>query len=194
MLDSFVSHGLTQSEAESESMLQVVAGSDTSAGAIRFILLYILTNPRVLASLRHEIDTHKPSWPVITDAEARGMPYLQAVILEGLRMSPPITGMLVKTAPVGGDTVGGVWIPGSTEVGVSWYGMMRREDIWGEDAEVFRPERFLEAAPERRREMEAVADMNFGYGRFRCLGRPLAFLEMNKIFIEVSLYCVVVMM
>lgn len=71
-------------------------------------------------------------------------------------------------------------------MGVSYPGMMRREDIWGDDAEQFRLERFLEVTPEKRREMEAVADLTFGCGQFRCLGRNLAFLELNKILFEVS--------
>ena len=54
------------------------------------------------------------------------MPYLQAVILEGMRMAPPLATMLVKAAPAEGDTLDGLYIPGGTNVGVSFYGMMRR--------------------------------------------------------------------
>lgn len=114
MLGSFIEHGLTQEEAESETMAQVIAGSDTSAGAIRLTLLYILTNPRVMETLRREIDSHSLSHPVVTDTEAREMPYLQAVILESLRMSPPITGMLLKASPSQVDTFKGVYIPPGT--------------------------------------------------------------------------------
>ncbi|KAK3312760.1 pisatin demethylase [Apodospora peruviana] len=184
MLGSFVNHGLTRDEAESETVLQVVAGSDTTAGAIRHTMLYILTNPRVMESMRREIDSHKLSWPVVTDAEARDMPYLQAVIREGLRMKPPITGVMLKDSPEQGDTWKGVYIPPGTKVGACVYGLLRREDIFGDDPEQFRPERWLEATPEKRLEMEGAVELIFSYGRFKCLGRNIAAIELNKTFVE----------
>ncbi|KAK1503114.1 cytochrome P450, partial [Colletotrichum costaricense] len=107
MLGSFVAHGLTQEEASSEILMQILAGSDTTATAIRATLLHILTSPRVSAALREEIELAKPSWPVITEAEARSMPYLQAVIKEGLRIFPPVVGQMSKEVPKGGDTFKG---------------------------------------------------------------------------------------
>lgn len=56
MLDSFIKHGLTQLEAESESLLQILAGSDLTATAIRMSVLCLLTNPPVYAKLRNEVD------------------------------------------------------------------------------------------------------------------------------------------
>ncbi|KAK7454239.1 hypothetical protein Landi51_03359 [Colletotrichum acutatum] len=84
MLGSFVAHGLTQEEAESEILLQIIAGSDTTATAIRATLLYILTNLRVHNKLLAEIlfidNTALRSRPIVSDAEARNLPCLQAVI------------------------------------------------------------------------------------------------------------------
>ena len=51
MLGSFAAHGLTKDEAEAEAVVQVVAGSDTTATAIRATLLYIITSPRVYGKL-----------------------------------------------------------------------------------------------------------------------------------------------
>lgn len=64
--------------------------------------------------------------------------------------------------------------------------MGRRTDIFGPDPDIFRPERFLEASPGKREEMEKTTDLMFGYGRYRCLGRNMAWLEMEKVFVEVS--------
>ncbi|KAK1503111.1 cytochrome P450, partial [Colletotrichum costaricense] len=84
-----------------------LAGSDTTATAIRAMLLHIITSPRVSTALREEIELAKPLWPVITEAEARSMPYLQAVIKEGLRIFPPVVGQMSKEVPKGGDTFKG---------------------------------------------------------------------------------------
>jgi hypothetical protein len=79
------------------------AGSDTSAAVIRATLLYIITNSHVQSTLLEEIRNTSISTP-ITDAEARKLPYVQAVIKEGLRIYPPATGLMLKEVPAGGDT------------------------------------------------------------------------------------------
>ncbi|KAB5554850.1 pisatin demethylase [Coniochaeta sp. 2T2.1] len=185
MLGSFVNHGLTEEEAESETLIQVIAGSDTTAGAIRGTMLFIMTNPHVVNTLRREITSHAiPSSRVITNAEALSMPYLQAVIKEGLRIFPPITGLMSKQVPPQGDTFKGIWLPGGTKIGNCTWGVLRRKDVWGEDSDTFRPERWLEAEGERLREMESVVELVFGFGKYQCLGRNIAFLELNKVFVE----------
>ncbi|KAF6835612.1 benzoate 4-monooxygenase cytochrome p450 [Colletotrichum musicola] len=184
MLGSFIAHGLTQEEASSEILMQILAGSDTTATAIRATFLYIMTNPRVTAALLAEIDAFKPSGPVIPEAEAREMPYLQAVIKEGLRIFPPVVGQMSKEVPEGGDTFKGVYLPAGTRIGYGAWGIFHRTDLWGPDALEFRPERWLEAEGEKAKQMEGTLELIFGYGRWQCLGRNVATMELRKIFVE----------
>ena len=72
-----------------------MAGSDTTATAVRTTFLYIITNPRILAKLRNEMSSNLISNP-ISDSEARKLPYLQAVIKEGLRIWPPLAGLMAS--------------------------------------------------------------------------------------------------
>jgi cytochrome P450 len=123
----------------------------------------------------------------ITDAEARKLPYLQAVIKESLRIHPPATGLMLKEVPPGGDMVNGVFVPGGTGIGWSTYGLMRNVKIWGDDADVFRPERWFEGTAEEIRKKEIDVDLAFGYGKYQCLGKNVASLELNKVFVEVSI-------
>lgn len=113
------------------------------------------------------------------------MPYLQAVIKEGLRIYPPVVGLMAKEVPKGGDTFKGVFLPEGTRIGYCAWGIFRRKDVWGEDADEFRPERWLDATPEKYREMDGTLELIFGYGRWQCLGRNVAMIELNKIFVEV---------
>lgn len=64
--------------------------------------------------------------------------------------------------------------------------MMRLEKVFGQDAQLFRPERFLECTEEEKIEMMRVVELCFGYGRWMCAGKVLAFVELNKIYFEVS--------
>ena len=190
MLGSFIRHGLSQEEASGEALLQVVAGSDTSAGTLRAVILNILTNPTTYRKLREEIDlaiaTGRISSP-IKDAEARQLPYLQAVIREGLRIMPPASGAFFKEVPPAGDVIDGKFIPGGTQIGSSPLGIHCSKKIFGADADLFRPERWLVASSEKFAEMASTVDLVFHYGKYQCLGKSVALMEFNKIFVEVIL-------
>jgi cytochrome P450 len=92
---------------------------------------------------------------------------------------------LPKEVPTGGVTLKGLYIPEKTSIGWSVFGMMRDEKIWGPDAWLFRPERWLEGTPEEIREKELDIEMVFGYGKWSCLGKNVAYIELNKIFVQV---------
>lgn len=114
------------------------------------------------------------------------MPYLQAIIKEGLRIWPPVTGLMSKVVPPGGDTFNSIFIPEGTEVGYSAWGVFRNTRFWGPDANEFNPERWLRNEPQKLKEMEDTLALIFGYGKYGCLGKGVAMVELNKIFVEVS--------
>lgn len=191
MLASFLRHGLTRDEAEGEALVNIIAGSDTTATAIRTTMLYLMSSPQVYRKLAHEVRTAdaagKLSSP-ITDAEARNLPYLQAVIKEGLRVFPPVTGLMPTVVPPGGDIIHGVHVPEGTEIGWSAFGVQHSKDVYGTDAETFRPERWLDVKDEDKlRSMLSTWELVFKYGKWQCLGRSVALMELNKVFVEVSL-------
>jgi cytochrome P450 len=166
-----------------------MAGADSTATAVRCIFLHITTNPLIYLRLRSEIleadQRSLISSPVISNAEALKLPYLQACIREGLRIWPPLTGLMTKKAPPEGDTFKGLFIPGGTNIAYSAWGTHRNKKTFGEDAEVFRPERWLEKTGEELQRMERSVECVFGSGRYGCLGRQVAFVELNKVFVQV---------
>lgn len=187
MLGAFVRHGLTQEQAEAEVLLQITAGSDTTATAIRATMLHLITSPRVMRKLLAEIDAAVADGRIsdlITNNEARKLPYLQACVKEGLRIHPPFTGLLMKEVPPEGDTIHGRFVPGGTKIGHNMWSIQRHE-VYGADSHMYRPERWLEAGV-KRVQMEKVLDLVFGHGRWGCLGKPIAYIELNKVFVEVS--------
>jgi cytochrome P450 len=200
MLGSFISRGLTQAELESETLTQITAGSDSTASALRVNLHFLCTSPHILDKLLAEanaaISAGKVSRPVIKDAEARQLPYLQACIKEGLRIYPPVTGLMAKKVPEDGANieVDGVekFAPGGTQIGWNSWGMMHDPEIFGADCEIFRPERWLprdgcEKEQQRVLRMTETVTLCFGSGRFGCLGRGVATMELNKAVLEVSI-------
>jgi cytochrome P450 len=192
MLASFKRHGLSKDELFTESILQIIAGSDTTAAAIRATMLYLIANPRVYAKLQAEVDECVASGAVVgivSDTEAKKLEYLRAVIHEGLRIHPPVTDEVPKVVPNGGDTVSvegvEVFLPGGTNVGYCVLGLNRNKDIFGDDVNMFRPERWLIKDQGRLIAMKKATDLIFGYGKYQCLGKPIAWLEISKVIFEV---------
>ncbi|KAI1104502.1 cytochrome P450 [Jackrogersella minutella] len=187
MMGSFIRHGMTKKECAEEAMLQIQAGSDTTAVAIRTTLLYLMSTPRVYFRMKEMIkqcvDRNEVSSPITFD-EAQKLPYLQAVILEGLRMRIPVTYGHYKQTPPEGDTINGVFIPGNTALGHNSLALTRTESIFGEDVDTFCPERFLDCDEDKRAERKGAIDIVFGGGRWMCAGKPVALMELNKIFFE----------
>ncbi|KAK3312504.1 cytochrome P450 [Apodospora peruviana] len=188
MLASHIRSGLNRKELLAEVFVKVMAGADSTAMAIRMMLLFLLTTPTALSTLRAEIDDRVASGqissPFITHAEANSFPYLQAVVKETLRLYPPITGHNYKLVPAGGATILGHFLPAGTQIGLNHVQMLRNKKVFGADAEIFRPERWVEADGTRFKEMSANVDLVFSHGKYYCLGRNLAQIEMNKVVAE----------
>ncbi|KAI1858987.1 uncharacterized protein JN550_012249 [Neoarthrinium moseri] len=187
MLEEWLKHDLSPTEAELDLSVQVPAGTETSITTIRGILMYLITSPSIYYKLKKEISDgieHGRISRPIKNEEARNLPYLQAVLSEGMRMSPPLTAGFPKTVPPGGDVICGKMLPAGTEVHTNYIALMKDEEVFGRDAEMFRPERFIDCDEATKARRKKVVDLNFGHGRWLCLGRVLALMELNKIFVE----------
>jgi len=172
-----------------------MAGSDTTANSIRLTLLALLTTPSALSRLQSEI-THAISHNLISspisNSEALSLPYLQAVIYEGIRLYPPTNSTFDKQVPPGGVTLHNYYLPEGTQLLNNTIHMMHSTEIFGPDADLFRPERWIDMAesdPTRHKEWIGIVDLVFGYGKYVCLGKALAMMELNKVFVEVSSSC-----
>lgn len=200
ILQSFIAEGLTRDELISEVTIQFFVGSDTVASLIRMTFLFLLSNPTVYSALQTEIDSAISAGLIsspISDSEARQhLPYLQAVIRESLRFFPPVAcGVFYKNVPEQGDSLCGYHLPGGTKVSTvaGLMALNRDKQLWGDDADVFRPERWIEAEQdaqrgedEKLRMMSRIVDLNFGAGQFLCSGQKIALMQANKVVPEVS--------
>jgi cytochrome P450 len=130
------------------------------------IVAYIMKNDEVASKLRTEIDAAYKSGaldhPVPSYQQVSKLPYLNACISEGLRLSPAIANIFTREVPAGGATiVGDMFVAAGTEVGVNNWVMGRNKALYGDDAEVFRPERWLD---EKNAKSLREYDFAFGHG------------------------------
>ena len=156
------------------------AGADTVAISMRSALWRLSTNPAVLQKLRKEIDAIDPDEP-ITYKLTQTLPYLKAVVRESLRMYPSVPAPLYRIVPAGGLSVDGHLIPPGTVVGISSLAQNRDTAIFGQDADIFNPDRWL-VDESQARYME-TAMFNFGgTGPRSCPGRDLAMVSRQYTF------------
>jgi cytochrome P450 len=94
-------------------------------------------------------------------------------------------GLFPKVVPAGGDEFHGKFIPAGTAICMNTSSLLRSEALFGADTDVFTPERFVELDKEKRVEMERNVELAFGYGQWMCVGKTVAFMELNKTIFEV---------
>ncbi|MCJ1398854.1 hypothetical protein MMC11_002055 [Xylographa trunciseda] len=189
MLGSFLEHGTSPTVAQRELMTFIFAGSDTTATATQATLLAIISNPVIYQTLQKEIDqavSESTASSPIKFSQSTNLPYLRACVMEGLRIFPPTAELSERMTPPEGDTIQGYKIPGGVFIGLNVRGIQRNK-VYGEDVDIYRPDRWLEVDKEHLREMSKTLDLVFGYGETKCLGYNLAQMTIFRIIFEACL-------
>jgi cytochrome P450 len=148
-------------------------------------LVSLITSPGAYNTLQREIDGASAVSTPITWTQTQTLPYLQSVVRESLRLWHPFCALGSKRVPPGGDNVNGFWVPGGTDISQGYHALGRSEDLWGDDAHVFRPERWLYVEGDELKTMVSALDTHFGSGKNACLGKPIALMELHKTLFEV---------
>ncbi|RYP74021.1 hypothetical protein DL770_007684 [Monosporascus sp. CRB-9-2] len=177
-------------EAKVECFVLMVAGSDTTAALFCGFVRYVLEIPGVLDHILTEIDDLGRRGllerPVSKFEGIVKLPYFMACYREALQFDPPVPIILPRYV-----SLGGVWLLNvddkftlaGTGIGAKTYVSDRGKGVFGDDADDFRPERWLEDA-----EKEANMDihlLSWGYGARICLRRHIAQPETYKVLIQV---------
>ncbi|HEX6389138.1 MAG TPA: cytochrome P450, partial [Solirubrobacteraceae bacterium] len=152
---------LTDRELRDELITLLLAGHETTATSIGWAFERLLRTPHALARLTAEVRS----------GEDRG--YLDAVIKETLRVRPVVTE--VFRAPAQATDLGGWHVAKDAQVAASILLVQYDPELYPPDPLAFRPERFLEGAP------ESYTWIPFGGGVRRCLGAAFAQLEMKVV-------------
>lgn len=146
----------------------LVAGFDTTAGALTWALAYLATNPDCAERLRAEADAYTGDFR--SGVDAAQMTYAAAVFSEAQRMQG-FLGVMYQARE--DDEIGGYHIPAGSQVAFSDYLLGRNPRVWN-DPEVFDPERFL---GERKASQHRYQALPFGGGRRVCIGFRLSDLQ-----------------
>jgi cytochrome P450 len=177
LLEARDEHGepMGDDELVDEMFTLLMAGHETTATSLAWIVWHLLNHPEVMETLRREIADVTGGGPL----EAQHLPrleYLDAVIKESMRLTPVATMVARRLhAPA---RIGGMDLLAGTSVGANIYMAHRRLDVWP-DPERFDPTRFVGARP------NPFTFFPFGGGVRRCLGAAMATYEIKTVLPEI---------
>ncbi|KAH8893094.1 cytochrome P450 [Thozetella sp. PMI_491] len=151
------------------------AGSETTASTLSRICFYLRYFPETLAKLRAELDRLEPSSPELPSwSDLQGLPYLSAVIKEGLRLSYGVTTRLPRVSHEVFRYKDYV-IPAGVPISETPYFILTDPAVFPEP-DMFKPERWIEAEKQGNRLDRYL--VSFGKGTRQCLGINLAYAEL----------------
>lgn len=184
--DDFFSHILTAGDYSMDGLAVqantlILAGSDTTSSLLAGVTFYLLKNPDTLNKLQEELHAKFSCLSDITGDSTDKLPYLKAVIKEGLRLAPPIPFGLQRVSP--GATIDGHFIPKGTLVSVDIWTTMHDSKHWHKPFS-FLPERWIGQGFDDNKSVFQP----FSLGPRACIGMNLACLEARIVLAKLAWY------
>ncbi|KAF8894964.1 cytochrome P450 [Mucidula mucida] len=161
----------------------LIAGRDTTAATLSFVVYLLSMHPEVMTRLRAEVirvvGPHRQ--PGIDDVKE--LKYMKAFINETSRLFPPVPANIR-------ETVDGVILPPDfpgeqptyvprRRILYSIMVMLRRKDLWGPDADEFDPDRVLDERNKKYIFPNPFIFLPFNAGLRICLGQQFVYNEMS---------------
>ncbi|XGW03005.1 hypothetical protein V3C99_014761 [Haemonchus contortus] len=174
-----VTKHLTREEIAAQCFVFLLAGFDTTATSLAFVTYLLAKNPRVQQILQEEIDQHCNSDSETINYETlSSMKYLDSVMKESLRIYP-LAVIANSRRCMKSTTLGPIRVEEGEFVIADTMSLHFDRDIWGDDAEEFRPERWTELTAR-----SSAAFLSFGLGPRQCIGMRLAHMEEKLVLVH----------
>ncbi|KAJ5381420.1 cytochrome P450 monooxygenase [Penicillium cataractarum] len=165
---------LSDEEVAIEAGNLIMAGSDTTAVTLTYLIWAVMCRPTLHAQLENELASLSNNYQE-TDLEL--LPSLNATITETLRLYGAAPGSLPRSVPEGGVKLSGYYIPAGITVSTQSYSIHRNETLFPEP-ENFNPSRWI-PGNERVSDEAKAALSPFGAGSRICLGIHLSWMELR---------------
>jgi len=155
----------------------MVAGSDTSSTALAWFIYYMSKHPRVQQKIKAELADDYDDKRSLSLHRLDSLVYLDAVINEVFRVSPPFDGTFRSLMVDDRLPHSGAQLYKGDQVYISFPNLSRDPLYWSIDPELFYPERFLE----EDKSHHPYALTPFGGGHRQCMGQDLSRFQLKVI-------------
>jgi cytochrome P450 len=158
---------LEDSKIRTEMLFLVIGGHETTAAALAWTFAFLATRPDIETRVREEVDAlgGRP----VTPADISELAFARACFDEAQRLQGGL--VINPKRAVVDDEIGGYRIPAGTTILHSNISLHRDTRFWGDDADVYRPERWLDG------EIDNGTFQAFGRGPRMCMGKRFAYIE-----------------
>ena len=147
---------MERGELVAEVLTQLVAGGDTTANSLCGLLFWALKTPGVTTKLQKELDAAIPEG-IPTYSEVKDLPYLRAIINEGLRMHSTSSIGLSRVVPPGPDIeILGRHFRAGTVLSVPTWTIHHSKEVWGPDADQYNPDRWARLTEKQKIWLRAI--------------------------------------
>nr|OQO30734.1 hypothetical protein B0A51_01858 [Rachicladosporium sp. CCFEE 5018] len=191
-IDELVEQTSDRIRIRSECLNILLAGRDTTASLLTNVWFILSKRPDLWTSLQNEIahlNGRAPNFEQLKDLK-----WLRALLNESLRLHPVVPqnsrqALEDLTLPLGGGPKGldPMFVPKDTIVAWSVYSMHRRQDFYGPDADVFRPERWLDDPVTGQKGLRPGWEyLPFNGGARICLGQQYALTEASYVTVRLA--------
>ncbi|XP_026460921.1 cytochrome P450 71A1-like [Papaver somniferum] len=161
---------LSRNNIKAILMDMFIGGSDTSARTMEWAMAELIKNPKVMKKAQDEVRRVVGKKSTVEEDDINQMAYLKCIVKEILRLHPSLPN-LIPRATTKGTQIAGYDIPPNTSVFINAWAIQRDPNIW-EDAEEFRPERFINNPIDfKGQDFQFIP---FGSGRRGCPGISFA--------------------
>lgn len=165
-----------------EGTMLVLAGTESTAKTLGICTFHLLDQPILLARLRAELETCQ-AWPSANISSLLSLPFLNAVIAEGIRLGFGLTGRNARVATTENLAYASYVIPRGTPLSMTTLCVHTDPSVFP-DPWRFDPDRWLGPTGKERQKY----NLGFGKGARRCLGMHLANVEMVLVLAAIATY------
>jgi cytochrome P450 len=169
--------GLSRTELLHEILLFLIAGFETTSSALSWLIYHMSKHPRVQQKIKAELMNDNNEKQPLTVEHLDSLVYLDAVINEMFRFSPPADGTYRTLTVDDHLPESNVLLYKGEQVCISLSNVARDPRYWSIDPELFYPERFLG----EDKSHHPYAFLPFGSGHRQCVGQDLARFELKVI-------------
>ncbi|PVF95236.1 cytochrome P450 [Serendipita vermifera] len=156
--------GVSADHLRDAAAMMYMGGVETTSSSLLIFLNHMQIYPDIQAKIHKEMDDKIGRGGTITYAEISSLKYFLAVWKESMRFNHPVPGGIIHVNTED-DVWKGYFIPKGTFI-IPHIGFILRDPrIWGDDADVFKPERFLPECNPKATELPDVESLPFGFGR-----------------------------
>ncbi|CAH8385671.1 unnamed protein product, partial [Eruca vesicaria subsp. sativa] len=158
----------------------LIAAKDTTSSALTWFFWLLTKNPETIIKIRQEINNKMPNFD---PEDLDKLVYLEGAVCETLRLYPSVP--FNHKSPAKPDVLPtGHKVDDNWKIVISIYALGRMKSVWGDDAEDFRPERWLSDSGMLRHE-PSYKFLAFSAGPRSCLGKKLTFLQIKTVAVKI---------